>query len=168
MSARSDLHWCCVSSRREDNPLAAGEAEDYALGAVEAMLVAARGGPSPRAGLRQEVLDLLDAPRLPIDLGAYRWEEVAPGVRLHEVRSDPARSMRGCLVWAQPGARTSLHRHLGDEVILVLKGALTDGQGTFGPGEICRSRTGSVHTEEVLGGEECICYVVYYGGHEPA
>jgi putative transcriptional regulator len=75
--------------------------------------------------------------------------------------------MRGVLVWGRPGTRTIAHRHLGDELILVLQGRLQDGRGTYGPGEICRSRTGSSHVEEVLPGEDCICYVVYYGGHEP-
>jgi putative transcriptional regulator len=74
--------------------------------------------------------------------------------------------MRGCLVWARPGTRTIAHRHLGDEVILVLQGALRDEKGTYEAGQICRSRTGSSHVEEVLPGEDCICYVVYYGGHE--
>ncbi|HVQ29935.1 MAG TPA: cupin domain-containing protein [Vicinamibacteria bacterium] len=120
----------------------------------------------PRAGLRQEMLDLLDAPRLPIDPSAHAWTEVAPGIRMVEIRTDPARSMRGCLVWAQPGARTPAHRHLGDEVILVLSGVLRDDHGSYGAGQICRSREGSAHTEEVLPGEDCFCYVVYYGGHE--
>ena len=121
---------------------------------------------APRDGLRQEMLDLLDAPRLPLDPLAYAWEDLAPGIRVHELRSDPARNMRGCLVWAQPGAKTKAHRHLGDEVILVLQGRLRDERGSYHAGQICRSRAGSSHTEEVLPGEDCICYVVYYGAHE--
>ena len=58
------------------------------------------------------------------------------------------------------------HRHLGDEDILVLEGSLSDGRGAYGPGQICRSRTGSVHAEEA-GPDGCICFVAYYGGHEP-
>jgi len=121
---------------------------------------------TPRDGLRQELLDLVEAPRLPIDISSYGWTEVAPGIRVVELRTDPARNMRGCLVWAQPGARTPAHRHLGDEVILVLRGSLRDEHGSYRAGEICRSRAGSSHTEEVLPGEDCLCYVVYYGDHE--
>src|SRR4029077_5917428 len=95
---------------------------------------------TPRDGLRQELLDLVEAPRLPIDLSSYGWTEVAPGIRLVELSSDPGRNMRGCLVWAQPGARPPPHRHLGDEVILVLRGALRDEHGSYQAGEICRSR----------------------------
>jgi putative transcriptional regulator len=75
--------------------------------------------------------------------------------------------MRGCLVWAKPGARTARHRHLGDEVILVLSGSLRDERGSYHANQICRSREGSVHVEEVQPGDDCFCYVVYYGGHEP-
>ena len=48
----------------------------------------------------------------------------------------------------------------------MLKGALRDERGTYGPGEICRSAAGSEHSEEVASGEDCLCYVVYYGGLE--
>ena len=107
-----------------------------------------------------------DPPALPIDPPAYAWEELAPGVRIHTVREDPARSFRSVLVWASPGARYPRHRHLGDEEILVLSGRLRDERGSYGPGEICRSVTGSDHSEAVEGSEDCICYVVYRGEHE--
>jgi putative transcriptional regulator len=120
----------------------------------------------PPSSLRQRVLDMAEAPVLPIDPAAYAWEELAPGIRIHTVREDPSRSFRSVLVWASPGARYPRHRHLGDEEILVLSGRLRDERGTYGPGEICRSVTGSEHSEQVDGSEDCICYVVYRGEHE--
>jgi putative transcriptional regulator len=117
----------------------------------------------PQAHLRDELLDLAKAPSMPIDLSAVPWEELAPGVRYHVHHEDPARGVRGCLIHAEPGARHPLHRHAGAENILVLKGALRDERGTYGPGELCRSAAGSVHSEEVVPGEDCLCYVVYYG-----
>jgi anti-sigma factor ChrR (cupin superfamily) len=121
----------------------------------------------PPPGLREQVLDLAGAPELPLDLNAYSWEEPVPGVRMHVLREDPARGVRACLVWATPGARHPRHRHLGAENILVLQGRLRDDRATYGPGQICRSRAGSVHSEEALPGDDCICYVVYYGALEP-
>jgi anti-sigma factor ChrR (cupin superfamily) len=47
-------------------------------------------------------------------------------------------------------------------------GGLRDDQGAYHAGQVCRSRTGSSHVEEALPGDDCFCYVVYYGGHEPA
>jgi putative transcriptional regulator len=143
------------------------EALGATLGALDALALR-EAGPAPRPGLRQELLDLAAAPALPLDPAAYAWQEPFAGVRICELQSDPSRNMKACLVWAQPGARTARHRHLGDEVILVLKGALRDERGSYHAGQICRSREGSVHIEEVMPGEDCICYVVYYGGHEPA
>lgn len=131
----------------------------------EAVLLLAHALPAPRpeSGLRQQILDLALAPSIPIDVSAYEWQEPIPGVKLHVLRDEPERGMRACLAWGSPGARMETHRHLGDENILVLQGKLKDERGTYGPGDICRSRAGSVHTEEVLPGEDCVCYVVYYG-----
>ena len=118
---------------------------------------------APAPPIRQQVLDLARAPRLPLDLAGYTWEEIAPGVRLHVLHDEPQRGVRGCLVWADGGARHPTHRHLGTESILVLQGAIRDERATYGPGEVCRSQPGSVHAEEAVPGEDCICYVVYYG-----
>lgn len=117
----------------------------------------------PRGVVRAQLLDLAAAPRWPFELSGLAWEEVAPGIRLHVVHEDAARGVRRCLVWADPGARMGMHRHGGDECILVLKGGLKDERGEYHAGDLCRSREGSVHHEEVLPGEDCVCFVVYYG-----
>ena len=121
---------------------------------------------APDTRLREQVLDLADAPSLPLDLAAYEWADLAPGVKIHVAREDPARGFRAWLVWAKPGARHGLHRHLGDENILVLQGGLKDERGEYRAGDVCRSREGSVHTEEILPGDDCFCYVTYYGDVE--
>lgn len=120
----------------------------------------------PDARLREQVLDMAEAPPLPLDLGAYVWQELAPGVKIHVAKEDPTRGFRAWLVWAKPGARHGLHRHLGDENILVLQGGLKDERGEYGAGDVCRSRAGSTHTEEILPGDDCFCYVTYYGDIE--
>lgn len=124
------------------------------------------GAIPPAPMLRQRVLDLAEAPALPIDLSAYPWEEIAPGVRFHTVKEDASRQFRAALVWAASGSRYPRHRHLGDEEILVLQGRLRDHRASYGPGEICRSVRGSEHSEEVDGPDDCVCYVVYHGEHE--
>src|SRR5262245_10683093 len=143
---------------------------EEALGLQRAVLGALPHGlatePLP-PDVRARVLDLADAPSMPIDLAALSWDEVAPGIRLHVLREEKERGVRKCLAWAAPGARTIPHRHHGDELILVLQGGLQDYKGRYRAGDICHSRAGSVHTEEVLGDEECVCYVVYYGELEP-
>jgi anti-sigma factor ChrR (cupin superfamily) len=122
----------------------------------------------PPIALRDHVLEMAAAPRGAIDLTSYTWDEPIPGVKMHTLTEDHARGVRAVLVWAKPGARVPSHRHLGDEEILVLQGALSDHRGRYGPGDICRSRTGFVHSEVVLDEGDCVCFVVYHGGHEPA
>ena len=137
-----------------------------ALARASEALTDLAGAIPPALSLRQRILDMADAPVLPIDPSAYAWEDLAPGVRVHVVRDEPSRQFRSVLVWAIPGARYPRHRHLGDEEILVLSGRLRDERGIYGPGEICRSVAGSDHSEQVEGSEDCICYVVYHGAHE--
>ncbi len=123
---------------------------------------------TPAPSVRAQVLDLAEAPREIPDLESLAWEELVPGVRMHALKEDPSRGMRSYLAWARPGARTALHRHRGgDELILVLQGGLRDERGEYHAGDLCHSREGSAHTEEILPGEDCIAYVIYYGELEP-
>jgi anti-sigma factor ChrR (cupin superfamily) len=126
------------------------------------VLARAAGEAEPVAMLKERVIALAEAPRGEVDVTAYRWIEIAPGIRAHEMRSTP--TYRSVLIWAEPGARHPSHRHLGEEDILVLKGALQDERGIYRVGEICRSRRGEIHSESIVPEGECICFAVYYGG----
>jgi len=144
--------------------------EELPPDALEACLlaaIAAAEGVAPEPELRQHVLAMALAPRGNVDVTRYEWDEVAPGIRVHVLRADPEHDFRAVLVWADAGARMEAHRHLGDEDILVLQGTLRDHRGEYGPGTLCRSRAGSVHAEEAGPDGPCICFVAYYGGHEP-
>ena len=145
-----------------------GEAEDLELQELADGVFASVSAVAPAASLRDQVMALAEAPRGEIDLAAYTWTEIAPGIRAHEVRNDPERGIRSCLIWAAAGAVHPRHRHLGHEDILILKGALRDERGLYRAGEICRSRRGEVHSESITPDADCICFAVYYqGGTEP-
>lgn len=120
----------------------------------------------PSSTLREQTLDLARVSSLG-DLTSHPMVEGPPGVFVYVHREDPSRNMRACLVRVRPGVKITRHRHDADEVILVLEGALRDERGRYGPGEICRSRPGSVHSEEALPGADCVCYVLYYGENHP-
>jgi len=144
--------------------------DDASRASPEGYLLAAlaKAAPAePHPDLRQHVLAMADVPQGPIDVSRYEWDEVAPGIRAHVLREEPERGYRAVLIWAQPGARMAAHRHLGDEDILVLEGMLRDERGEYQAGAICRSRAGSVHSEQAGPDGPCICFVAYYGGHEP-
>lgn len=118
----------------------------------------------PAGRARHHVLALADAPRGEIDPSRYEWAEIAPGIRAHEIRNDPMRGIRTVLIWADAGAVHHRHVHLGDEDILVLKGALRDERGVYRAGEVCRSKRGEVHSESITPEGECLCLAVYYDG----
>jgi putative transcriptional regulator len=133
------------------------------LGELTTRLAAAAGAVPPAPSVREHLLELAEASRLSAEVDGYDWEEVAPGVRIHLVKEDGARGLSAYLVWGRAGARHPRHRHLGEEVILVLSGRIRDERGSYGPGEVCRSEAGFVHTEQAEPGEDCLCYVLYYG-----
>lgn len=118
---------------------------------------------TPDSRLRQQILDLTRAPPAPVDVAAYRWEEPLPGFRTVTLEQEPERRVHKALLWGQPGARFPSHRHGGEENVLVLQGAYRDEERRYGPGDVARRRAGSVHSIEVLPGEDCICYMVSYG-----
>ncbi len=67
---------------------------------------------------------------------------------------------RAHLLWAKPGAHIATHRHVGREVVLVLKGAFWDEGVRYGPGDIAVGEDGSVHTPKIDDGAECVCLAV--------
>ncbi len=116
--------------------------------------------------IRAAVLDLAEAPVLPLDPAAYAWEEPYLGVRTAVVKQDAARAFCASLIWASPGARYPAHRHRGDETTLILQGACRDGRRSYSAGEVARMRAGSTHAVEFLPGEDCIGYIVAHDGHD--
>ncbi len=140
-------------------------AVEAARDAVAALPLTYEAGALP-SEIRTTVLDLAEAPALPLDPAAYVWEEPSPGVRTAVVKLDPSRSFCASLIWASPGARYPLHRHRGDETTLILQGACRDEHGSYVAGDVARMRAGSTHRVEFLPGEDCIGYLVTYHGHD--
>jgi putative transcriptional regulator len=134
--------------------------------AVLVALARALPAPPPPESLRAELLDLAQAPSLPIDTAAYAWEEPYPGLRIVLLKSDATRGFKAQLVWGAPGARFPRHRHGGDEAALVLQGAYCDEAGRVGPGEVSRRARGSEHSIEILPEGDCFTYLVSYGDSE--
>jgi quercetin dioxygenase-like cupin family protein len=140
------------------------EAVAAAREAVAALPLEFESHPLPPQ-IRAVVLDLAEAPALPLDLQAYSWQEPFPGVRIAVVREDARRAFCASLIWASPGARYPAHCHDGDESTLILQGRCRDEHGSYAAGDVGRMRAGSAHFVEFLPSEDCIAYVVSYHGH---
>ncbi|MGI9451469.1 MAG: ChrR family anti-sigma-E factor [Geminicoccaceae bacterium] len=106
-----------------------------------------------------------EAPPLPLQAYASEfgtddaWQRLgwsAAAVRLSASNHEE----RAHLLWAKPGAYIATHRHIGREVVLVLKGAFWDEGVRFGPGDIAIGEDGSIHTPKIDGEAECVCLAV--------
>lgn len=98
----------------------------------------------------RELLGLIERPA--------SWEAPQPGLALVHFDGGPACAAADCgFVRLAPGAAFPHHAHLGEEVSLVLAGALRDHTGrTYGPGDEIVSAEGSEHDVISIGDEDCI------------
>lgn len=90
---------------------------------------------------------------------AASWEPRAPGIALVHFDGGPAYAAADCgFVRLAPGAIFPFHKHLGDEMCLVLEGAVFDGTNgrTIEAGEEYFQKEGSAHALVNTGSVDCI------------
>jgi putative transcriptional regulator len=105
--------------------------------------------PSP---LREAALAALDA---------RGWNIPGPGLRrVALVAGHGCEAELGCI---EPGRGVPLHDHGGDELVLILTGAFSDGIARYGPGDISLARPGVVHTPVAEPGEPCYVLGISWG-----
>ena len=76
-----------------------------------------------------------------ISLSDLPWQERQPGVRAKSIWEHPETKRRAVLTRLEPGAQLPLHRHVGDELIFVIEGAVSDESGTVTAGTWATART---------------------------
>lgn len=88
-----------------------------------------------------------------------RWRKLGIGVaaRRLPLSSDGDRAH---LLWAKGGTGIATHRHVGREVVLVLKGAFWDDGVRFGAGDVAVCEDGTIHTPRIDDCEDCVCLAV--------
>jgi anti-sigma factor ChrR (cupin superfamily) len=92
------------------------------------------------------------------------WEERRPGVRWKVLFRDGDRQT--VLVRYAAGAVVPRHRHLGEEQIFVLEGAVADDTGVCRAGDFARRPPGCIHTVESPDGALVLAFIT--GTTEPA
>jgi len=100
-----------------------------------------------------------------IPVGDVPWEDARPGVRHKRLWSDPATARRAILARYEPGADLPLHRHVGDELVFVLEGAIADASGALTAGNLGYRPKGCVHAVSSKNGATVLAIVT--GGVEP-
>jgi anti-sigma factor ChrR (cupin superfamily) len=94
------------------------------------------------------------------------WQEVQSGVRMKHLWTDEKTNRRAVLARIESRVQPSLHRHVGDELVFVLEGALADEFGTVTAGNVGYRPNGCVHGVSSPQGATVLAIVT--GGVEPA
>lgn len=96
------------------------------------------------------------------------WNEDQPGTFYKVMWRDPDKAInrRAALMRFEPGAAMARHRHLGNELIFVLEGSLTDEAGDVTAGNVAYRPSGCVHTVGTRNGATFLAFAS--GSSEPA
>ncbi len=97
------------------------------------------------------------------DLG---WQERQPGIRMKSLWADPETKRRAVMNRIEPGVQLPRHRHVGDELVFVIEGAISDEFGTVTAGNMGYRPNGCVHAVSSQNGATVLGIVT--GETEPA
>ena len=101
-----------------------------------------------------------------IPVSDLEWQEFQPGISFKILWQDAATKRRAQMTRFAPGARLQRHRHVGDELIFVIEGAVADESGTVTAGNVGYRPDGCVHTVTARNGATVLA--VLTGDIEPA
>src|SRR6266571_7277853 len=93
------------------------------------------------------------------------WQERQPGVRQKSLWADAETKRRAVMTRIEPDAQLPLHRHVGDELVFVIEGAISDSFGTVTAGNVGYRPDGCVHTVSTRNGATVLAFIT--GGIEP-
>jgi anti-sigma factor ChrR (cupin superfamily) len=93
------------------------------------------------------------------------WKERQPGVRQKSLWEDPATNRRAVMSRIEPGVQLPRHRHVGDELVFVIEGAIADEAGALTAGNVGYRPNGCVHTVTSRYGATVLAIIT--GGVEP-
>jgi len=101
-----------------------------------------------------------------IAVNDFAWQAFQPGITFKVLWQDPPTKRRAQMTHFAPGAQLPLHRHVGDELIFVIEGAISDESGTVTAGNVGYRPNGCVHTVTTKNGATVLA--VLTGDIEPA
>lgn len=73
------------------------------------------------------------------------WQDLGPGIRCKVLYRDEVSGSATVLFHFAPGAKAPAHEHMGLEQTYIIKGSLSDHDGTLHAGELAIRDAGSVH-----------------------
>jgi putative transcriptional regulator len=90
------------------------------------------------------------------------WRTLGRGVHAATLSASTPRA-KTQLLHARPGVRIFRHTHIGEELVLILKGAFWDGDERFGPGDVALKDGETIHAPVIDDAEDCLCLAVTEG-----
>jgi len=106
--------------------------------------------------IRSEIIPVSDIP----------WEEMEAGVRMKKLWRHEATNRQALMVQVDARAQLPMHRHVGNELVYVVEGAIQDEFGTLTAGNMGYRPDGCVHTVSSPNGATAIAIIT--GSSEPA
>jgi anti-sigma factor ChrR (cupin superfamily) len=101
-----------------------------------------------------------------IPISDLAWQERQPGVRMKTLWEHPETKRRAVMTRIEPDAKLPLHRHVGDELVFVIEGVISDEFGTVTAGNVGYRPNGCVHTVSTRNGATLLAILT--GAVEPA
>jgi anti-sigma factor ChrR (cupin superfamily) len=101
-----------------------------------------------------------------IQVSGQEWQTISPMLKFKKMWSDPASKRRAQITRFEPGATLPMHRHVGDELLYVIEGAISDEFGTTTAGNVSYRPNGCVHTVTCSNG--ATIFTIISGSSEPA
>lgn len=101
-----------------------------------------------------------------ISVSDLPWEDRQPGVKRKLLWEDPVTQRRALINRIEPSAQFPRHRHVGDELVFVIEGALNDEFGTITAGNMGYRPQGCIHTLSTKYGATALFIIT--GSTEPA
>src|SRR5438132_12382704 len=71
-----------------------------------------------------------------ISVADLAWQERQPGGPMKSIWEHPETKRRAVMTRIEPDAQLPLHRHVGDELVFVIEGAISDAFGHVTAGDV--------------------------------
>ena len=101
-----------------------------------------------------------------ISIGDLAWQDRQPGVKMKAIWEHPGTKRQAVMTRLEAGAQLPLHRHVGDELVFDIEGAISDDFGSVTAGNVGYRPNGCVHTVSSKNGATVLAILT--GGVEPA
>lgn len=96
------------------------------------------------------------------DLGSLSWRKLWPSIQAAQI-SGSKEPEAVELLRIGAGASMAKHRHIGEEVTLILKGSFSDEDGVYGPGDFLLRSGKECHKPQASRDADCLCLTTQEG-----